>query len=376
MRHGNAARRYLSLLVLTPLLLWAAAASAADLHLAPRLEAKEDLSRVVPRTDGNTAVMRGGAIDRISTSGRATRVATAEANQTLILGDDGATIGVVTHRDGAADFAPTATFELIAADGQPIWTIGETEDVTYVISKTGTVVGMSLNINVAERNRLHFYGSSGEQVAEISVPYLEGGRFDPAGEIFLSMSSTEGLAAFDAHGAEIWYTPDVRLFAATAGAKEVAVLGQSGLRLLREGQVVATHDLGGLLVRRLAIAPDASRVAIAAKHEIRVYRGTDLLQLWDAWLETEHLAYTSIDIASAGGWVLAGVARDLGRGAPAEERHPDGEIRAYDAAGHVQHRAAMTFPAWNIFTPTVRLDATGKAATVSTRRAVYHTVLP
>jgi hypothetical protein len=93
-------------------------------------------------------------------------------------------------------------------------------------------------------------------------------------------------------------------------------------------------------------------------------------------LENESLSWTSIDLASDGGWLVAGVARSLGLSAPVASRHPDGEVRAYDASGNLIHRAPMEFPAWNIWTPTIKLDQTGTEATVTTRRAIYRTVLP
>jgi hypothetical protein len=299
-----------------------------------------------------------------------------EGAQTLFLGDDGDRFGIATHREGAADFAPTAAFELRDRNGDLIWRIGSTEDVTYVISKGGAVVGMSLNINIPEHNLLHFYGDGGMLEAEVRVPHLTGGRFDPSGSIFLAMSATDGLLAFDSHGIELWRTANARMVASPPGGGRIAVLGDDVLRIVAQGRTTATAPLDRLLVRRLAIAPDGSRVAIATKHEIRIYDGGNLNLLVAIPLEDRALSWTSVDLGSANGWLVAGVARDLGSGHAPAERHPDGEVRAYDPTGRLVHQATLEFPIWNIWTPTVILDSTGLGLTVTTRRAVYRTVLP
>ncbi len=257
-----------------------------------------------------------------------------------------------------------------------MWKTGETEDVTYSISRNGVVVGMMLNINIPERNALHFYDGAGRILAQVEVPYLETGRFEPRGNVYLAQSARDGLRAFEgATGRELWSVPDVRLFAATDDARDVAAVGGSSVRIIRNGAVGASVPTGGLLIRRIAIAPDGSRIAIAGKHEIRVYDGSGT-RLASISTGNEALSWTSVDVAAGGGWILAGVARDLGPAFGDDRRHPDGEVRAYDASGALVHSASLTFPIWNIWTPTVRFDRSGMAATITTRRAVYRTVLP
>ena len=376
MQLGHTLVRHLRILALVPLLALASSALAADLTLAPWLLADEDLHRVVPQEDG-IGVMCAGQVDWIANPGdREVRVS-AQTDQTVMLGDDGVTVGVITHREGAADYAPTASFELRDGTGKIVWALGATDDVTYAISRTGAVVGMSLNVNIAKHNTLHFYGPGGYLLAEVEVPYLLGGSYEPDGGMFFATTAVSGLHAFDVDGREAWHLLDARLFTAAPGGEHVAaVTGAGRLQLIRRGIGVALIDLGGLLVRRIAIAPDGSRVAVAGKHEIRVYSGSDLSLQWNTVLENKTLAFTSVDIAAEMGWLLAGVARDLGRSVPVEARHPEGEVRAYDASGQMLHSAHLEFPIWNIWTPTAILDRSGKAATITTRRAVYRTVLP
>jgi hypothetical protein len=376
MHRGLASRWRLCLIVLAPFLAITAAVSAAELTLHPKLVSEEDLLRVVSRDDGEVGILRFGAVDRIAGDGAVTTRSRARSGETLFLADDGGTVGVVTYREGAADFAPTATFKLQDASGATLWSRGPSEDITYAISKTGVVVGMSLNINVPERNAFHIYDADGSQIAEIAAPHLLSGRFDPDGQVFFALSASQGLNAYDLLGTHLWTLPAARIFAAAPGGIEVAAVGEGYLHWVRAGEHVASADLEGLLVRRIAVAPDGSRIALAGKHELRVYGGADLRMLWSAVLESEQLAFTSVDPAANDGWLLAGVARDLGRGIAPEQRHPDGEVRAYDATGALRHSTHMEFPIWNIWTPRVVLDRSGKAATITTRRAVYRTVLP
>jgi len=98
--------------VLAASLLFLSVASAADLTLEPIIILDDDLIRVLPTADGATGVLRTGGIDFVSSDGTVEAVARAAESQTLYLGDGGDKVGVATHRIGAADFAPTATFEL------------------------------------------------------------------------------------------------------------------------------------------------------------------------------------------------------------------------------------------------------------------------
>jgi hypothetical protein len=351
-------------------------AMATELRVTPLISGEEDIAKVAMRPDGGVGILRTAGVDFVRADGTRLSIARTEEGEIPYLADGGEFVGIARYRPGAADFTPTASFELHDARGRVIWKTGETEDVTYAISRNGAVVGMSLNINVPGRNALHFYDRAGAIVASAEVPYLESGRFDPSGEIFFGVSARDGLRAFDSAGRALWSVPDCRLFAATEGARDVAVIGQGNLRLVRNGTLAAAISLGDLLVRRVSIAPDGSRIAIAGKHEIRVYAGTSLTILWSTRTGDDALSWTSLDVAAADGWLMAGVARDLGPSVEVDRRHPDGEVRAYDAAGSLVHRAGLTFPIWNIWSPTVVIDRSGKAATITTRRAVYRTVLP
>ena len=358
------------------LFLSAAVALAAGLVLEPTFVSNQDLYRVVPIAEGGFGLLREGSIDILGPDGGIVATTTSGDAQSLYLGDGGEWIGAAIHRVGAADFAPTTSFELRDRSGTRVWRIGRTEDVTYKISRTGVVVGMSLNVNVPQRNVLHFYGQGGALEAEVPLPHLAGGRFESEGSIFLALSMTEGLVVFDRHGVELWRVPGARMFAAVPGAERVAVIGERSLRMIRDGEAIAAVPLGDLLVRRVAIAPDGSRVAVAGKHEIQVYGGDRLEPLGTLTTGEPALSWTSVDVAAAGGWLVAGVARDLGPGVPVMARHPVGEVRAYDQAGDLVHQGRMEFPIWNIWTPTVILDRSGTGMTVTTRRAIYRTVLP
>ena len=359
-------------------LLFALGASslAADLPLTPLVAGNGDLLQVALRADGGLGVLRQGRIDRVSPTGLSLGGFDAGADQTLVLGDDGATAGIATRRTGAADFAPIAAFELRDPSGARRWSIGPTEDTGFAISSTGAVVGLSLNINTAERGALHFYGSDGRLLAQVAVAGLLGGRFASDGVVFLAQSASLGLLAFDASGVELWRLPEARLFDATPGADAVALVAGDRLEVARDGRVTAQADLSGFLARRIALAPDGLRVAVVSRDELRVYTTGTLDLLWKTTIDGERYAFTSVDLAAGDGWLLAGVARDLGPAVAAEARHPEGEVRAYDAAGALRHQTRLEFPAWNIFTPTVILDHSGAGATITTRRAAYRTMLP
>lgn len=233
-----------------------------------------------------------------------------------------------------------------------------------------------MDINIPERATLHFYGPGGALNATEPFPGLVGGRFDAEGRVFIAQSATLGLRAYDPIGTPLWSVDDALMFAVTPGGEEIAVLRHGQLRLMRGAVMVAVAPLeADLVVRRIAIAPDGSRVAIAGRTEIRVYDST-LTQTATMKIDDTAYAYTSVDVASANGWILAGVARDLGPGVFADVRHPDGEVRAFDASGRLVHTATLRFDAWNIFTPTAVLDSDGHAATITTRRSIYRTVLP
>lgn len=374
MRKESAARRWGLLASLVVLSM--SAASAAPLRLTPLLDSQSDLVRVIATRDGGAALLQERGIDLIRPDGARLSLARTGEAQRAVIAEGGGFYGVVTHRDGAADFSPTQSFELRSMDGALVWSMGSTEDVTYAVSSAGAVVGLSMDINIPERATLHFYGPGGALNATEPFPGLVGGRFDAEGRVFIAQSATLGLRAYDPIGTPLWSVDDALMFAVTPGGEEIAVLRHGQLRLMRGAVMVAVAPLeADLVVRRIAIAPDGSRVAIAGRTEIRVYDST-LTQTATMKIDDTAYAYTSVDVASANGWILAGVARDLGPGVFADVRHPDGEVRAFDASGRLVHTATLRFDAWNIFTPTAVLDSDGHAATITTRRSIYRTVLP
>jgi hypothetical protein len=335
----------------------------------------EDLLGVEPRPDGGLAALSEGRLRWLSPTGAEVARAEAGPDQTLWLADGGGRYGVATHGRGAADFAPVTSFELHDPDGSLLWRSGPLDAMSFSISAAGAVVAKRLNINQPERNALLFLAADGSPGAEVAVPHLETGRFCADGSLYLARSASDGLIAFDPRGAERWRRAGVRIFAATPdGATVIAVAGDR-LERLQEGSLAAAADLAGLLVRRVAVAPDGGRAAIAGRETLRVFDAA-LRPQWTESLAGSGRVFTSVDLAARDGWLLAGVARDLGPGAPVEARHPDGEVRAYDAGGRLLHRTALEFDAWNIFTPSALLDASGAGATVTTRRAAYRTVLP
>lgn len=349
---------------------------AAELTLEPILRSAMDQQRIVVTPAGGAAVLLQDAILRVDPGREPQSVAVCATDQSLTLADDGSAYGVITHRPGAADFAPTATFALRDVGGDLIWSIGETEDVAYAISSQRRVVGLSLNINIAQQNRLHFYGPGGRMLREAVVPFALGGRFSSDGNVFFAPTAQDVLYTFDADGQSLWSAQGVRMFASTPDGSIVAAIGEGRLKLIEHGQLRASLDLGDLLVRRIAIAPDGDRIAIAGKHEVRVYRRQGLVQLWKAESGDPELAVTSVDLAADGRWTAVGVARDLGPEAGADNRHPDGEVRLYDAEGTRRHRARLAFDVWNIFSPTAVLAEDGSSMTITTRRAVYRADLP
>lgn len=352
-----------------------ATGAAADLPLARLVASEEDLLQALPLDGGGAAVLRAGVLERISIEGAPALRRAFDAGQQLFLSDDGGYEGLATYRAAAADLAATAGFELRDASGRLLWSLGPTEDVGYSISSRGEVVGKTLNINAPERNALHFYGPGGELLAEAQLPHLLGGRFAAEGGLYFAQSARAGLVAFEAGGRELWRREGVRLFDATPDGGLVAAIAGERLELLAAGEPRARADLAGLLVRRVAIAPDGARIAVVGREELRVYDAR-LRPLWRESLAGRGLAFTSLDLAAGDGWLVAGIARDLGAGTPEAERHPDGAVRAYDARGSLRHEARLAFDSWNIFTPTAILDDTGTALTITTRRAVYRTTLP
>jgi hypothetical protein len=376
MRSDSAAFRCSLLAALVLLLLPAAIASADNLRLTPLLDSQDDLLRVVPLAEGRAALLTEQGIEIIRADGpRATVVRTGES-QKAILADGGGFYGIVTYREGAGDFTPTLAFELHAMDGSLVWSMGATDDITYAISSAGAVVGQRFNINAPELGALNFYGPDGTRNATEPYPGLTGGRFDADGRVFIAQSGMHGIRAFDPIGTPLWSADDALMFAMTPGGVMTAVLQHGSLMLLRDGRTVATVPVeSDFPVRRIAIAPDGSRVAIAGKHEIRVY-DADLSSTTVVRTSDETFSWTSVDLDAANGWILACQARDLGPTVPADIRHPDGEVRAYDASGALVHTATLRFGAWNIFTPTAILDRSGHGATVTTRRSIHRTVLP
>jgi hypothetical protein len=376
MRSDSAAIRCCFLAALVLLSSPAGTALAAELRLTPLLDSPEDLVRVVPLAQGGAALLDQRGIDVVRPGEARVSVVRASEGQRVVIADGGGFYGIITHRDGPADFAPTKSFELRSMDGALVWSMGATEDVTYAISSTGAVVGLSLNINTPERNSLHFYGAGGVVNATKTIPILTGGKFDADGRVFTAQSATGGIQVFDPIGTPLWAVDDAKMSATTPGGQMTAVLRTGSLRLLRAGISIAEVPIeSDFLVRRIAIAPDGSRTAIAGKHEIRVF---DSALAPTAVIQSgaDAFSWTSIDVAPSNGWILACVARDLGPTTPVDHRHPDGEVRAYDASGALVHRASLRFGAWNIFTPTAILDRSGRAATITTRRSVYRTVLP
>ncbi|MCU0611918.1 MAG: hypothetical protein MUE60_09035 [Candidatus Eisenbacteria bacterium] len=357
------------------LLTVAATGPAAEIRLCPLVSGERDLLHVEFLAGGGIDVVREGEVERFDPSGATVSRLSAGPGQRIYLSRGGGYLGCATFREGAADYAPTSSFELRDPAGMPQWVIGPTEDVSYAISSRGGVVGLSLNVNIPERNALHFYGLDGSRSARVMLPHLLDGRFSDDGALFFAHSARDGLIAFSGEGVERWRLPKVRLFAATADGGAVAAVCERRLVRIEGGRIVYEADLGGLLVRRVAIAPDAARCAVVGREELRVY-DQRLRTYWVYSLAGTGHVFTSADLAAEDGWVLAGVARDLGASATAESRHPDGAVLVLDRTGCLRHRAPMAFDAWNIFTPTVRLDSSGTGATVSTRRAVYCMALP
>lgn len=368
-------------LLLPPLLALAAwwltlPAGASELTLAPVLQSPVDLHQIVAREDGSVAALQAAALLVAGAPGtEPVAVARRAEGQSLVLGDDGAVYGVISHLHAAADFAPAGSFELRRLDGARLWSLDATDDVAFAISSNQRVVGLSLNINTAERNRFHFYDHGGRLLREQVVPFALGGHFCADGSIFFVPTGQHELHAFDADGRLRWSAAGVQLFATTPAGERVAALGDGRLRLLEEGREMAATPVD-ILVRRIAIAPDGLRIAIAGKQEARVFDAADLSWLWSVPAGRGDLNFTSIDIAAGGGPVALGLAEDAGPAVAPDQRHRRGEVRVLDGRGQPVHRVPLAFAAWNIFTPRVRFDASGAAITVTTRRAVYRALLP
>ncbi len=360
--------------VLLVLVLGAPLAHAGELPAALLAAPAADLIRAIPQADGSVVTLGASGIDHVQLGREATRLAETTEGQTLVLADDGQFYGQIAHRQGAADFSPAESFELRTLTGELRWRLGPTEDVTFAISGDGTLVaGMEVNINVPERNRLHLYGEGGRLLADIAVPYLTGGRFDPPGQSFLAQSR-DGLTALDPSGTELWRVPGARLFAASADGRRVAVVGAAGLTIVQDGAVIHTLPLEDPLVRRVAIAENGNRVALAWKHQVRVYdRG--LTPVFGVSLE-DALSWTSVAFGGDGPMLLAGCARDAGPSVPEDRRHPTGEVRIYDAGGALRHHTPLRFSSWNIWSPSAELDRSGQRVLITSRRALYQVVLP
>lgn len=367
--------RLRAILFLAAALMGCGFAIAAELQLQTIATFDEDLIFAATRASGDVAVLRAGAIDRLEDGAAPAPVARATEGQRLFLASDGSHYGVSTHRAGAADFAPAERFELHAADGALLWSIGPTQDVSFVISNHGAVVGLQLNVNIAAQNQVHFYGDNGTLLAEMRVPRLLGGAFDPDGQIFVAVSGSHGAIGFDLSGKQIWTVPGGRLTAAAPAAGTVAIVGSGRLTIVKDGQVSESVELGDLLIRRVAVSADGGRVAIAAKQEIRLYDAMPLREVQKIESGSPSLAWTSIDFSPDGGKIAAGVARELGAAVPIERRHPDGEVRVYSIDGDLLFNGSIAFTHWNIFTPTVLWRPSGNALTITTRRAVYQTAL-
>ncbi|MBD3161547.1 MAG: hypothetical protein GF346_04930, partial [Candidatus Eisenbacteria bacterium] len=226
-------------LLAAALFLCCTGALAGELALETLHRSDLDLDRVIERTDGSFGLLRGGRIEALGSDRALTLLRESQEGQTLFLSEGGSWIGVATHREAAAGLAPTASFRLLDAAGDPAWEIGPTEDVAYAISRQGAVVGMTLNLHVPDRNALRFYTDGGRLAAEVPVPGLLGGRFDADGAIFFAVSASEGLWAFDPVGTERWAIPEVRLFDAAPGGRFVAAIAGDELVTIRDEAVSA-----------------------------------------------------------------------------------------------------------------------------------------
>ena len=348
---------------------------AGELSLLRVLSSEEDLLRVETLPDGGFHVLHHEGAYLLDLDGRRTALLSSTPTQRVFLGDSGTYFGRATFRSGAADFAPAVRFELYRTGVGMQWEINEIDDVSFAVSALGTVVGLDMNINRPERNALHFYGAGGELMVEVRVPHLLGGRFSADGAMFFAQSATDGMVALSKDGVVWWRHPDVRVFAATPHGDVVAMITGDAIEVVRDGSVTASRDLKKLLVRRIAVSSDAERIAVVGRDELRVFDDA-LRVVWSRSLAGTDLAFTSVDIGAAEGWLLTGVARDLGRSVPVQARHPDGRIQVWDSVGNLCHETTLAFEEWNIFTPTVCIDASGTWATVTTRRAVCRLDLP
>jgi len=350
-------------------------AGAAEPHLTPLATGDTDIDRVVQFRDGLIGIISGARVSFVSPDGTPVKKLILEPDQRIFPGDAGSYYGIARHRYEKADFPPADSFTLYDSSDSEQWSIGPGNDVCFVVSSRGDVVGMRLNINTPDRNSLHFHGSGGSLMREVALPYATGGRFSRNGSVFFALSTTEGLVAYNENGIREWRIPEVRLFAATADGARVSLVVDDELLISGHGVIAARSGLEGLLVRRLAIAPDGSRIAVAGRDELRVYDST-LTMLWRHSLAGTDHVFTSVDVASARGRLLAGTARDLGSGIPVSDRHPDGEVLVFDGEGMICQRIPLVFSSWNIFTPTARFTEKEECAVISTRRSVYLLEMP
>lgn len=268
----------------------------------------------------------------------------------------------VEYGAGASDFVPIARFELLDRAGNVVYTKVGGGHTVLDISDHGLVVGADFDGPVSGRAKLHFYDAQGHERGRADIGFWDRHGFCADGSVYCVLDGRQGLRVFTSEGRELYNAGRGHRYAVSPDGRQVALADDREIRLLRDGELVASIPLATPFVRAMAFSPDGERFGYCERRGLCLHRFRDAALAYQYRPTDQRWQFTSLDVGNQ--LALAGLDLDGGRGTP--DRHRRGLVVLLDPSGAPVWQQELRYERWNFATPEARF---GPAGSLSVRTA-------
>jgi len=269
---------------------------------------------------------------------------------------------VVEYGAGNTEFVPFGRFDLLDQDGKVVYSKDGIQHTVMDISDNGLVVGADFDGPVSGRARLHFYDRQGQERGSTDIGFWGQRRFSADGSVYCVLSGSQGLRVFVSTGRELYNAGPGNRFAVSADGRHVALATDTEIRLLRDGEVIASIPLATPFVRDMAFSPDGRRIGYCERRGLAAHRTQDGVCEYRYEPDDKGMRFISLDLGNR--FAVCGLDFDAGRGTPG--RHRRGSVVLLNAAGLVVWQEELAYNRWYFAVPKVRF---GPAGMLSVRTA-------
>jgi hypothetical protein len=289
------------------------------------------------------------------------------SNQRMLISDDVNYYAILTYSTDRID-----QFELKRADGEVLWSERGKYRLGYQLSaKVGAVIGIDCEGQFPRKDAVFtytFYGSQGEELAQVKCPSPRMAKFSPDGEMFVTNSSKEGLTCFDMNGEKQWAIQGNARHFEVSNQAEILIVSLEDQReqaiLFKEGEEASRIELKGN-VRGVDLSSDGQFAIISSRDSAIGIFTKEGRKLFTHLLEDQSETVNSIALTS-GGLFAIGIQK-RGKGKDPWSRYKQGRALVLDRSGKPILEQALSYPKSNAWLPEVAFDSTGKRLLVRTQ---------